>query len=512
MPRSITDVDHDVVSLSVHAREYTCDVNVATTVPIVKIARQIAIDVARQIAAVGGNNTWLTEPDSTIILSPPVGTGWDQSKTLSQLRVVNGTVVQLTTQKANERFPELIESQADAAAAVRNEKFLPWDTKTSHLFSAWALPLIVALLAGAALVFTAGQSYLTQLIFGVLTALAGVGAATVAYAFSRAGQKPHVAAPTSAVAYLTLPAAALMCVPAGTDGGLSPWGVLAAGVILTAMAWLSLALQFEPKWVHAAALVPGVSVTVGMTVTVLYGLWRDVEPYAACIAVMIVAILMAYAQVLTSKSMAKILDPHLPSTGAELQLDSLSDVADVFEDSMSDESREAIVHQRSRTIEARFIGIGILVGAGLTLTIAAIIAGAYARQGDETWVIVATVPTVWVLCLTVAVCCACMALSATWYRDRVQRGVGMALPLVAWLAFVVALVTYSPVTSPVVIGVLMLVSTLVLGVAVAKSFSETPPMSHTAAGRLQRLESFCYTLPLPLVALLFDLAYNLRHL
>ena len=136
----------DVCRVSIHAREHKVDLSVSTRVPLSRLTRDVARAVVDELASLDADTDWIMEPNSKLVLSPAVGSGWkDTSKTLAELRVCDGDTLVLSTERASERFPALVESMADATAAVNNARFREWDrelTERSWWFSFhWSLQL-----------------------------------------------------------------------------------------------------------------------------------------------------------------------------------------------------------------------------------------------------------------------------------------------------------------------------------------------------------------------------------
>lgn len=506
------DVEKDSTQLSVFAREFKIDTYLSADIPLQRLSRDVARTIASHIDARGGDSSWLRRPDSEIVLNPAVGQNWDQHRTLRQLGAKNGIAVQLSTELANPRYPALVESQADATAEIRNNKFRPWDDTSGRELSIWMLPVIIGivevLLAIATMRTSAGQMRLIAGVFsGIITMLAITGTIAV----SRNHRGNGIAGSLAACVYLTLPVTAWEAVPVGQYPAL---GVIAAGGVTMAVAYVFLELGFTPRPVHAAGLVVGVSVTLGVGGVALYALWRPahVDAYAATVA-LVALVFGCYGQVLLSKTLARIVDPRLPDTGPDgIDVTSTDDLMELSKTTMSQQARDAIVHQRDRIIEARFIGLGLIGGAGVTVTVAATIGGVYCRFDDTVRFIVFTTPAAWIATCTFGVIAAAFCLTCTWYRDRLQRMVGTICAAVAWCGYLTGMVLTARVYDMGLIGISVGVMLGAVAWPTFRTWSAGEGLSHTAKGRLQSLEKFLYALPLPLIATLLNLAFNIRHL
>ena len=510
MARTATRVverERDSTQLSVHARGHKIDTYLSSDIPLERLSPEIARVIAADIDNHGGDSSWLKQPDSKITLNPPVGQNWDQSKTLRELRVTNGTAVQLSTEVANPRYPALVESQADATAQVRNAQFAPWDKNAARALTVWFLPVIVAAIM-AVFAITHLEDVVLHIGGGVTAAIVGLLALTGAATVGRTPANSDVAGSLAAVAYVSIPLAVVFMVPLNNS-----WSFLAASVVLLVMSAVMLQFDLHPKPVHAAALVPGIAGTAGIGAIMLFSLWRqaEVDAYAATVA-LIALLVGGYGQVMLSKSLAKIVDPRLPDTGETDVVESMLDLPAVARTTMSQETRDAIVHQRDRIVAARHIGIGILVGTGITMTIAAVVAGVYLRYGETLRFIVFSTPEEWINMATFAVLAAALCLTCTWYRDRGQRTVGTIAATVVWGGWIAGAVLSAPTPNAILLMVAVVATLVIVAIPVLRSWSTASTMSHTARGRLQTLEKLLYCLPLPLICTLLNLAHHIRHL
>lgn len=407
-------VDTTPTAQPVPREPHQLDISVSTIIPLADLAMEVAEQFVEILTSQKINADWLYHPGSALVIAPAAGADWDQSATLADLGITDGATVILTTEEANERFPELFETLADQAIASRGARFAPWTVESSHTLASVGFPVLVTALsvvsAAAAISHGGMIQWILAGVLGVLGLVFGIAAVTLAQYKASSASTPAYSLATHAL----LGSAAAAVVP--TDHGWTVWNIGAAAVVVTATAAGMLALKAPTVWTHVAVLAGAASVTIGLGVSQAYATWRDVTTAGQAGVVATVAFLVFFSNVGLARRIAKLDTPTLPDPDKSIGEDHTLDLVKMSEEISDGESWAAMIHADDRNVAARYASLGIFIGTGVVAFVSAIIAGA--TLGEEPLrLIFVDVDGRWVGLLTFAVLAALFILRGTWNID-----------------------------------------------------------------------------------------------
>lgn len=493
----------DVCRVSIHAREHKVDLSVSTRVPLSRLTRDVARAVVDELASLDADTDWIMEPNSKLVLSPAVGSGWkDTSKTLAELQVCDGDTLVLSTERASERFPALVESMADATAAVNNARFREWDRELTEKVMVVLIPLVIAAISAAATVIGVTREPLHWHMVGCLAVLA---AATIGGSFSAKDTSARPSA-LSAASYVPAAATAALLVP-----GWGVWNTVAVFAVLATLPIVYLALDVPTRWVHIAAAVPGISAAVGGGLVATYSLWRSVSVEATAAVIALVAMLALYNMPGLSRSLARISMPDLTAVAAEASDEQRKGLLEQARVLTQRGELEPVFHQNSRNVEARFIRVGLVAGSAVTVVAAAIVSATTVHDTTVRYLMFSVDERIvsMVTYLTFAVI---FLLRGTWFRDRGIKLATLISGLSVWGAYVLATAIGNPDTSMIRMVAVTFGSALVLFLVTARVWVAKPMRNPKVLRRLQLLESALYILPIINVVALVNTFFHVRHL
>lgn len=412
----------------------TVDLSLHSAAPLSTLTVQVAREVVTALESKGADTAWLREPDSRLVLAPTVGEAWDQEESLSSRGVRNGDTIVLTTEYANERYPALVESLPDGSAAVRNSAFAAWDRNFGSQFAAVAVPasFLVLGLTGSGVAMH-GDAIVRWVLAGVmLAALAIVGPTAVAIARYRPDAPSAPALGLSMHALAGSTAASL--VPAD---GVSMWGLLAGAAATTASAGVLLALKARPLWGHAAAFLGGMSVLVGLAISLAWDAFRETTPAGAAAVVATVAFVIFSFEIPISRSLVGLASPVLPNGGVA-DVGNARDVVALSREASTSDSWVALIHDEDRNLRARNITLGNFLAAGAVTAACAFVSITHAPEGTLRWAL-PELDSRWVVLLTYAALAGVYILRGSWYRDRGLRAAATGSGLATAAGYLVGL-------------------------------------------------------------------------
>lgn len=507
MPHKLTPLRTDRAQVPVHVGAYKIDMTLATNIEL----RRLAPDTARQVASMlekdGADVAWLREPDTEIMLSPQTGEDWDQNKTLADVGVRRGQAVVLTVASATESYPALIESMADATAAVNAERFRGWDSDSARTFLIWAMPWVIGLTSIAA----AGMALLRAdpaLALGValLLTVTAVFLGAAAIGMGRKAGGP-VEASMALSAYAAGVPAAVAMVP-----GVSVWNAVAGASTLAVMSIAFLAAKSKPRWVHAGAAVPAVSVLVGLGISAAYGLWRDVSLPAVAGVVALVALLIFYREISISAWLSRLTLVNLADVGENPGIPLTEElVRRAREGAGNSDGWDSIYHQRERNIEARYMTMGLIAGSTGTVAGALAFMAATLDDSDVRWLFFSIDQRTVALMAAMSMCVVIMA-RGTWYWDRGKRMATLIGGAGSWAAYLLSMAfidaDLSMVRMLIAVGATLVIAMVIFSGIIV----ERGQLSIPVRKALTIAETALYALPVINVVALVNVFFHIRHL
>lgn len=467
-------------------RAHHVDLSMSTSGTLADTAIEAAQKITKDLKDRRIDAGWLTDPDSELVLAPLVGEAWDQDETLGQVGLTNGKIIVLTTQRANERYPRLFESLADGAAEIRAKNFAAWDTDASHDFAAKLMP------AGVGVLSVLGASAAVRhdgLIQWVLVAVFGVAALIVSLAAVTTAQYQKNATHTPALGlsmHALLAATAASAIP---SEGWSVWNFAAAAVVVTASAWGMVALKAPTLWTHIAVLTGALSLTIGLAVTLLYGLWRDVPPSGAAAMVATIAFMFFMGNVPLARKFARLDMPALPTPEEDIDLTQTHNLAQIAREMSEGEKWDSLIHQEDRNIGARYASLGIMLGSGVVAALAATVAGATITDATLRYII-PEFDGRWVGIVTFAVLSALFILRGTWNIDRGLCSVGIISGVMVATGYIGGVAVFGRDDSLVRVAGMVIIGLAILLLACYVMFSASDrPTSEKRVKALQILEA-----------------------
>lgn len=501
--------EKDTVRVTVHARDVTVDLSLSNRVPISRLAPLVAEQVAGVLDERDMDAQWLVHPTSEILLAPPTGANWEPTDTLNSVGVTDGDSVVLTVEDASERYLPLIEVMQDATAKIRNERFQEWDTSTSFAFATRAFPAALAALAVATDVV--GLSHPDSFARWVGAVVMGlVAALCVGLSFTPVTDEDSAIIKSLSVAgYAPAAAAVVLLVP----GPLHIWHILAAGVVVSVLASISITLQRPPLPAHYAALVPGVSFTIAAALGLAIGAWRDVDPSTVAAIAATVAVVVFRFEPNLSRRGARLEPTYLPAETDEGEDITVASIADRSRALSNDAGWGSMVDQVARNEMARSNALGIVLGTIISLTISAAAAAWLVVSGrDVQYVISAAMfDQRSVMMFHIAVISAIFAFRGSWYRDRALRGLALVGGLVSWLTYVVVYAAFGQDTSPVRATVAVVASLVVVGVSATVAWRRGQVRSARARAWAERFEALLFMFPVVNIVTLINLFFLVQH-
>lgn len=507
MPQKMKPVRTDKVQLPVHVGSEKIDLSLPTAIKLRALAPSTAATVADMLEARGTDVEWLRRPDSDVILTTPAGEDWNQDETLNSLGVRRGQPVVLTVRDASESYPALIESMADASAAINAERFRGWDNTAAKSFLAWAMPWVIGVsaVAGAGMALLRGDAVLAVAV-AALFAVTAVFLSVAAIGMGRRSGGP-VEASMALSAYAAGVPAAVAAVP-----GVSVWNVVAGASILAVMATGFLSAKSQPRWVHAAAAVPAVSVLVGLGLSAAYGLWRDVSVSATAALIALVALIIFYREIPISAWLARLSLVNLADIGENPGIPLTEElVARAREGAGNDDGWDSIFHQKERNIEARYMTMGLLISSTATVAGAVATMTATLDDSDVRWLFF-SIDQRTVGFLLAASMAGVILARGTWYWDRGKRMSTIIGGASVWGAYLVSLAFLDTDLSVprmlIALGATLLVALFVFSGIIVERGKFSIPVRHA----LVLAESALYALPIINVAALVNVFFHIRHL
>lgn len=488
---------------------HTLDLSVYTHTQLRDVATSVARHFTEHLEAQRINTDWLREPDSRLVIAPAVGEKWDQDATLEQLRVRNGDTLVLTTEKANERYPALVENLADSSAAVRNGAFSAWDRAYGSRFAAVVLPAVVA---GATLSAAAAAVNHTGIVHWVLAGILVLTAVVLlasGMTFAKYQPDSPAAAAVSLAAHPAAAAAAASVIPAES---VTLWALLAGAAAAWGTSITMLSIKAKPHGGHAAVFIGTTSVVAGLALSLIWSMFREVTPYGVATLVATIAFCLFIFEVPISKKMAGLTTPPLPGSGEEVQLDKARDIVALSREISSSERWMSMIHDEDRNIEARYTTLGNFIATGVIVAVCAFIS--VASVGDETLrYVFPEISARWVALLTYAILGGLLVLRGSWYRDRGLRGAATVAGLATFGAYLAGLGLMG--NDPNTIRVVGVFAAGIIGSVIwgLRTWGESDrPMTGTTNKNLLRLENLLLVFVLTNAAAMLNLFFVIRSL
>lgn len=499
-----TTAERDVVRVTVRAGEMNVDLSLPNKVPL----RQLSVDVAKTCVPLMVERAiepdWLKNPTSEIMLAPAVGRTWSPDVTLDRVGVRDGDYLILSTTERNERYPELIEVMQDATVAIRNGAFGAWESATSVLYASIIFPVVVSLLSlvGAAMTIDGGGAIFAGVLLAVAAACAGL---SLVISTAEMVRTPIVVS-LSTASYMPAAVAIALFIP----GGLTHWAVLAGCATAMVMSILNVVFKQPTSAIHMAVATFSSVMVVGIGISSLLDLWRDmpVSTMAACVVT--ASLLVFYFEPGLSRQVAQLELPYLPldtETGEQVADAEISEITKMLS---QESSWESMLNQRDRNLLARSIGVGIGIGAAVSLALGCVVALATIVEGKVTFV--------WpeldqrsVMIMHVLVCCLLYCLQGSWYRDKTLRGIALTGGVTAaMLAMLTAGLRVESLGMVRVVIAVIIVMVAVL-VACAVAWRARPSRSLRMRQWGEKIEAVLYLLPLVNIASLINIFFLIRH-
>lgn len=505
-------VDRQTVRVTIAAGPGTVDLSLPVHIPLSELATQVAREAVPHLVKNEVDVSWLESPTSELMLQPEVGNEWQQSLTLSEVGVVDGSVVVLVAREGSERYRPVVEVMQDATARIRSERFREWDADMSLRFTVYAMPIVigvVSLALGWAAV--ASGHVVMKSVAIVALGIIAAGFASAGIAIHRGDTYDKRVIPSLLMAsYFP----AISAVTAVIPGEFGVWHLASAAMVGTALASVYIMLELPPATGHYAVLVPSLSSLLSALVTVVYGHFMNqpVSPFVIAAMVSTFAVIVLKFEPTLSRMGAKLELPTLPpvaETGTDVTTESVLEVSRTL---TQDSAWESMVNQLDRNIAARNNALGIMIGTTFSLVVSAFVAASTVSEGEVTYMVSFLTPDQRnVLLWHFMVISAIFVLRGSWYADRGLRSVSMAGGAASWAVYAAGLAAHEPsqnmVRMFICVGVLVVVTLIVT----ANSWRGTSIQSARTRHRLELMESVLFMFPVLNCVAMFNLFYLVRH-
>lgn len=484
--------EKDKVLVSVDADNVVVDV----TLPLNRPVKSLAYSVANyMVRGKGYTIPFLADESAELMLTPEIGRPFPPDATLSDMKVVDGDTLVLTSTDRNEYYPEFTSNPARAVASTQEKFFSRWTSESAQRFYGIASPLVAAMAAivGLCGVLYRGMDYLRWPLVGAAGGMLALSVFIMVALkqLSRGGIAPVVLsyAVTGYVCAFTVGAAIV-------PGAPGRWHVASGAVCLILAALLFAGVIREPLWLHYGVGVPAAVITVVILVNLV---WSENGNVVAS-EIMLLASASVYFCDKTAMSGARIKLPGMPAPGERLRLTRAMDVVEMARSASSGQSLTSEVNQEARAVTMHNLMVAVAGGSSLLVAAAAFAATVLVDAGHM-WMQLAYVSTVTAL----------MYLFGTWAVDQGLRATVMSTGVLSWFAVVVGLL-FSDHTSPVMIGVALGISAVLMFVFGARTWRQTPEMSEPLRRKLLLLEASLYIPPIVILYFLVDGYTRIRQL
>ena len=384
--------DSDRARVIVSTGAYTVDVVLPLYETVGNTIADLVPFLRDEMKKAGKDTKALEDKNASWTLATGLSNVLPSNETLDSLEIQSGDRLRLEKTSAKETYPALIDDVPDSIAAFQKQKFPAWDNTAARKLSAFAAPILSAVVSISAMYY-AGKGELTSWLYRAPLAaiLLILATATLSIAFntnrkSRDSMDPvrRIGVPAASSGFMFLAAVGFVLVP----NSISMWHALAAALLTFTVA---MGLRFVTSGIEAATYV---AITVS-GVFILSGglsLWLEMTPtqFGALSATLGLAFLIVMSSRL-SMTLADIPMPFVPTMG-ESHVNPMEEDITKLPTSASTRAIESIVNRERQIVDAHGALVGLTIGGVASVVLATAIMAA--TMDTKPWIIFAMVMTV----------------------------------------------------------------------------------------------------------------------
>jgi len=446
----------------------------------------------------GKDTSWLEDTQAHWVLRRPFRSGHlDDSKTLHDEGVLDGSRLLLVKKTPGEKYPPLIDDLAEAISYWLKLFYPAWDSHISQRISLVVLPAVVGVISLLATYWAivADPALPQRIILCAVLAVPAAITAALAIVIVRAKKTLYqsLVVPLMVITYLLAGTAALLITP-------RPLGIdqlVVAGAALFTLAIMTVTLTHANLRLHYAVA------TGAFTVTAIAGLNMAYHSPTAVMSCQLIA--LAFAVILLANTVARILArislPYVPTIGEDFGAasDRVGDL-DAGRLPIDGAANESVFNQEHQIRTAYDCTVGILIGALVPAITAAWFMGH--TLDNHYWLLFA-------FALIIAIN---LVFRAKSYEDALTQGVllvGATLFMVAFAAgLIISSLYVDNLTRAILILAALMVATII---ATIYAVQERRIISPVVNKMLQNFERLTYASVFPMVAFAMDAFTKARN-
>lgn len=340
------------------------DTQLPTDEKITYLIPQIITFATQELNKQHHDTTQLKNKQTPWTLTTNLNEPLNPTKTLNQQNIPQGTIITLTPSTQKETYTPLIDDQSEAIAQVQKTNFPHFNTQDAHTYTIYTIPLIAAAIALALITKIPHET--TTIIPKLITAIVTLILAVATTIITKNTTNQKLATATTITTYLLAAISPTALIPTNFS-----WQhILASCATILTFAALNHYTNPNQKHIHLAATTTATLIALATTVTTIL----KINPtHTAPLLITLTITFITLAPTLAMKA-GKIPKPYLPATGETYADETNTDITNL-PNPASTQAIQALVNRETQIITARNINLGLMAGAGVTLTIAAGILG-----------------------------------------------------------------------------------------------------------------------------------------